>query len=101
LGYVARLGSQLSYYANPLLEELFERTGQIIYLAIPNSGKVLYLESLYHFVQQKIGYSIAGRTAPMHCTALGKADASKHASGRCENDHSLSWASGNDRIHHY
>jgi DNA-binding IclR family transcriptional regulator len=73
LGYVARIGSEVYQSITPLLEELYNRTGLITYFAIPHLGRILYIDSVYHSAQRKLGYSIAGRTSYMHCTGLGKA----------------------------
>lgn len=72
LGYAARIGSDINHSITPLLEELNERTGLIVYFAIPYLGKVLYIESISHSPQRKLGYSVSGRTAYMHSTGLGK-----------------------------
>jgi IclR family transcriptional regulator, KDG regulon repressor len=72
LGYAARIGSDINHSITPLLEELNESTGLIVYFAIPHMGKVLYIESIYQSPQRKFGYSISGRTAYMHSTGLGK-----------------------------
>jgi DNA-binding IclR family transcriptional regulator len=73
LGYVARIGSEVYQSIMPLLEELYDRTGLLAYFAIPHLGQILYIESVYHSSQRKLGYSISGRTSYMHCTGLGKA----------------------------
>jgi len=73
LGYVSRIGSEVYQSITPLLEELYDRTGLIVYFAIPHLGQILYIESIYHSSQRKLGYSISGRTSYMHCTGLGKA----------------------------
>jgi DNA-binding IclR family transcriptional regulator len=72
LGYIARSNIDLSRHALPLMENLLDETQQIIYLAIPYEGLVLYIEALYP-PRRKVRYSVAGRTAYMHCTGLGKA----------------------------
>jgi DNA-binding IclR family transcriptional regulator len=73
LGYVARIGSEVYQSITPLLEELYDRTGLITYFAISHLGQILYIDSVYHSAQRKLGYSVAGRTSYMHCTGLGKA----------------------------
>lgn len=72
LGFVGRISLRLREYALPYLEELQEKTGQIVYLTIPYEGEVLYLEAVYPS-KRLIHYSVSGRTAPMHCTGVGKA----------------------------
>lgn len=72
LGYVARVSLQLPRFVLALMEDVLEKTGQIVYLAVPYDGRVLYVEALYP-PKRRVPYSAVGRTAPMHCTALGKA----------------------------
>lgn len=72
LGYIARSNIELSQYALPLLENLLDETQQIIYLAVPHEGQVLYIEALYP-PRRKVRYSVVGRTTHMHSTGLGKA----------------------------
>lgn len=72
LGYVARVSIELPRFVLALMEDVLEKTGQIVYLAVPCDGRVLYVEALYP-PKRRVPYSAVGRTAPMHCTALGKA----------------------------
>lgn len=72
LGHVVRSSMAIRQHAIPLMEEIHERTGAIVYLAIPRDGQVLFLEAVYPG-RRLIHYSSAGRRGPMHCTGLGKA----------------------------
>lgn len=72
LGFVVRHSLGLRGHVIPILEELQQETGQIIYLTVPRNGQVLYLEAVFP-VKRLVHYSIAGRTGPMHCTGVGKA----------------------------
>ncbi len=72
MGYSVRSSLPILQYAIPLLEELQEKTGKIIYFTIPKNGKILYLESIYPG-KRNIHYSVTGKTLPMHCTGCGKA----------------------------
>jgi len=72
LGYIVRSNIELSQHALPLMENLLDEIQQIIYLAVPHDGLVLYIEALYP-PRRKVRYSVAGRTAYMHTTGLGKA----------------------------
>lgn len=71
MGYSVRSSLPILQYAMPLLEELQEKTGKIIYFTIPKNGRVLYLESIYPG-KRNINYSVTGKTLPMHCTGCGK-----------------------------
>lgn len=72
LGYVVQRGMEIRDLVRPYLEDLEERTLEIVYLAMPSNGEVLYLDSIYPN-KRVVGVSTAGRVAPMHCTGLGKA----------------------------
>lgn len=54
------------------LRELWESTGESVYLGVPNKSKVLYLEHLDATGPVKIA-GRAGGEYPLHCTAPGKA----------------------------
>jgi len=60
--------------ARPFLTQLRDQVNETIHLAVPDDDwRVVYLEKLS--TQQAVGLMISrvGSTAPMHCTALGKA----------------------------
>lgn len=91
-GYITRLNNQnyslgiellaLSYNvygslpiiqsATPLMEDIQEKTGKIVYFTIPLKGKCFYLEGVYPG-KRNITYSVTGRKLLMHCTGCGKA----------------------------
>jgi IclR family KDG regulon transcriptional repressor len=72
LAYVASSRLTLRDYAFPYLEELRGEREWIIYLAIPQNFRILYVEALYP-PRRRINYSAQGRLLPMYCTGIGKA----------------------------
>lgn len=72
LGYCMRSAFPIVQFALPLMEEMQLTTGEFIYLTTHINGRVLYLECVYPR-KRTIGYSITGKTLPMHCTGCGKA----------------------------
>lgn len=72
LSYNARASLSIVQYAMPFLEELQERTGEIVYLTTHINGRVFYLECVMP-IKKTVTYSLNGRTYPMHCTGCGKA----------------------------
>ena len=72
LSYLLRSSLPVVQYALPFLEDLQDKTGEIIYLVSYINGQVLYLEGLYP-TQRMANYSISGKILPMHCTGCGKA----------------------------
>ncbi len=69
--YVLRSSLPVVQYALPLLEDIQEKTNEIIYLTTHINGQVLYLEGIYPS-RRMANYSISGKTLPMHCTGCGK-----------------------------
>jgi len=72
LGYSMRSAFPVVQFALPLMEELQLATGEFVYLTTHINGRVLYLECVYP-QKRTVGYSITGKTLPMHCTGCGKA----------------------------
>ncbi len=72
LGYRTLMGLSILPYAIPIMEELQEKTGEIIYLTSHLNGLVFYLQCIYPS-RPKVSYSVMGKTLPMHCTGCGKA----------------------------
>ncbi len=72
LGYVAKASIPIIQYAIPILEDIQEKTGVIVYFTVPRNGKVLYLEGVYPG-RKLIHYSVTGKVLHMHCTGCGKA----------------------------
>ncbi|MDR1262053.1 MAG: IclR family transcriptional regulator [Oscillospiraceae bacterium] len=66
------LGYQRAVYST--LRELAEKSGGMVYFAIPKNRKVLYICNAYpsHMNTDYPYRSILGETAPMTCTSLGK-----------------------------
>lgn len=58
--------------ARPFMEEIAQATNETINLATLGAGRVVYLDEI--LTRQPVGtISKLGTTAPVHCTALGKA----------------------------
>ncbi len=72
LGYRTLMGLSILPYAIPIMEEIQEKTGEIIYLTSHLNGLVFYLQCIYPS-RPKVSYSVMGKTLPMHCTGCGKA----------------------------
>lgn len=72
LGYRTLMGMSILPYAIPLMEEIQNKTGEIIYLTTHINGLVFYLQCIYP-TKRTISYSVTGKTLPMHCTGCGKA----------------------------
>ena len=72
LGYSMRSAFPIVQFALPLMEELQSATGEFVYLTTHIDNRVLYLECVYP-QKRTVGYSITGKTLPMHCTGCGKA----------------------------
>jgi len=58
--------------AAPLLERLRDNTGESVFLAVLRSSKIVYIDCCDSLYQLKT-HAHVGETAPLHCTALGKA----------------------------
>jgi DNA-binding IclR family transcriptional regulator len=63
---------ELATEAQPYLQKLANLSTQAVYLAVRDQDDVVYIEKV-ETVQSIRKYSIIGRRAPSHCTALGKA----------------------------
>ena len=72
LGYRATTSLSILPYAIPIMEEVQEKTGEIIYLTTHINGQVFYLQCSYPS-RPKVSYSVRGKMLPMHCTGCGKA----------------------------
>jgi IclR family transcriptional regulator, KDG regulon repressor len=58
--------------AKPFLRQLMERTGECSHLAVCAQSKVLYIDQVESPATLRVNAQV-GQTAPLHCTALGKA----------------------------
>lgn len=58
--------------AAPHLQALMERTGECAHLGVAAQGKVLYIGQAESPATLRVNVHV-GQTAPLHCTALGKA----------------------------
>jgi IclR family KDG regulon transcriptional repressor len=72
LGYVAANRLSVREIAYPYLEQLRGAGDWIVYMAVPWSDQILYVEALYPTLR-RINYSAQGRVLPMYCTGIGKA----------------------------
>lgn len=72
LAYHAKLALSIIQIAAPAMNKLAAQAQQNVYLTTHSFGRLLYLDSCYRD-REYIGYSTAGKTLPMHCTASGKA----------------------------
>lgn len=58
--------------AKPFLEELENKTNEVIHLVVYDQGEVVYIEKL-EGTETLRTHSKVGKRAPMHCTSVGKA----------------------------
>src|SRR5690554_6446270 len=72
LGYLVKSSIPIIQHAIPVMEDIVDKTGEIVYLTIPRNGKVLYLDGVYPG-KRLIHYSVSGKVLHMHCTGVGKA----------------------------
>lgn len=72
LSYCAHTAIPMSQYAIPVMEDLQDATGEIIYLTSHINGRSFYMECVYPN-RRSVPYSVSGKTLPMHCTGCGKA----------------------------
>ncbi|MBQ2755613.1 MAG: IclR family transcriptional regulator [Oscillospiraceae bacterium] len=70
--YVKRQSLSIVQHAVPYLEELQEKTGEMVYLTTQSDGKIIFLDAAYAS-RRMSAYSISGRVFPMHSTSAGKA----------------------------
>lgn len=78
LGEVVASRSQLRERSLPLLEELREKTGETVHVAVPVGGEVFYVERLESYHGLRFSSRVA-RRMPVHCTSSGKAMAAFNA----------------------
>jgi DNA-binding IclR family transcriptional regulator len=71
LGQLAVTRTDLHQAALPLLEELRERTGCTIHLAVPDGPEIVYLERLQTLRVMRL-FTGVSRRLPAHCTSSGK-----------------------------
>lgn len=72
LGEVAASRSRLRECSLPLLEELRNRTGETVHVAIPHGSEVFYVERLESYHGLRFSARV-GRRMPVYCTSSGKA----------------------------
>jgi IclR family transcriptional regulator, KDG regulon repressor len=58
--------------AKPFLQELEQKTNEVIHLVVFDQGEVVYIEKL-EGTETLRTHSKVGKRAPMHCTSVGKA----------------------------
>lgn len=66
------LGMTLRNVALPFLRQLTDRTGECSHLAVLMQGQALYIEQVESPATLRVNVQV-GQSAPLHCTALGKA----------------------------
>ena len=71
LGQLAISRFELRQAALPLLEELRERTGCTIHLAVPDGPDIVYVERLHTLQTIRLMRNVS-RRLPAHCTSSGK-----------------------------
>ena len=59
--------------AMPYMQEIANITGMRVYLAVPHSDEVIYLEAMYPADSVNLMRSLLGERAKMYCTGIGKA----------------------------
>jgi DNA-binding IclR family transcriptional regulator len=57
--------------ARPYLDQILERTGETVYLAVENNGEVVYLEKAEGSAAVRYSADL-GTRLPLYCTGLGK-----------------------------
>ena len=70
--YVKRQSLSIVQHAVPYLEELQQKSGEMVYLTTKSDGKIIFLDAAYAS-RRMSSYSVSGREFPMHCTSAGKA----------------------------
>ncbi|MBD7937881.1 MULTISPECIES: IclR family transcriptional regulator [Cytobacillus] len=58
--------------AKPYLQDLEQKTNEVIHLVVPDNNEVVYIEKLDGNEALRM-HSSVGKRAPMHCTSVGKA----------------------------
>lgn len=72
LSNVVRSGLGLRRVALPVMEKAMERFQETVHLAIEQDGQVVYIESVQP-ADRSVSRLATGKSAPMHCTGVGKA----------------------------
>ncbi len=72
LSYIINFNLGLHKVLKPFMQALADEVGETVFFAIPNEGRIIYLEGAYP-VSSLAVRSILGEQAEMYCTSLGKA----------------------------
>lgn len=72
LSNVVRSGLGLRRVALPVMERAMNKFQETVHLAIEQDGQVVYIESVQP-PDRSVSRLATGKTAPMHCTGVGKA----------------------------
>lgn len=72
LSNIVRSGLGIRRVALPVMEKAKELFQETIHLAIEQDGKVVYIESVQP-ADRSVSRLATGKSAPMHCTGVGKA----------------------------
>lgn len=65
------VSSDLRKESEAILEQIAEKTGETVHLAVPSGGEVVYIAKVESKHTMRM-FSHIGSRLPMHCTALGK-----------------------------
>lgn len=69
--------TDLHRVSRPYLDQLLEKTGETVYLAVENNGEVVYLEKAEGTSAVRFAAEL-GTRRPIYCTGLGKAILAAH-----------------------
>ena len=69
--------TDLHRVTRPYLDQLFEKTGETVYLAVENSGEVVYLDKAKGSSAVRFSAELGTRW-PIYCTGLGKSILATH-----------------------
>lgn len=72
LSNVVRSGLGLRRVALPIMEKAMRQFEETVHLAIEQDGQVVYIESVQP-ADRSVSRLATGKSAPMHCTGVGKA----------------------------
>jgi DNA-binding IclR family transcriptional regulator len=72
LGSAVTQSLEIRKTAAPIMNKLVEETGETAHLVVLEDGEVVYIEKIESPCTIRM-YSLIGKRAPVHCTAVGKA----------------------------
>jgi DNA-binding IclR family transcriptional regulator len=65
--------TRLHQIAHPMLKELMEESGETVFLAVEDEGKLVFLDSVETSTSIRTTARLGRSTKPMYCSGLGKA----------------------------